>query len=149
MKSFFFGEKRSKIRVRIIHRRALYTGKYGTLYFHRILPIKYNSVLYYGGLWRRARIVFYPQFTQFTVLNIFQCSFCFTLTLKNVRQLGRTFLFLTALYSLKLLVRDCVVNEALLWRRQNHDTLKAAQSLPYSRLIAFKMTFTDPHPIWM
>ena len=27
---FFFGKKRSKIRVRIIHRRALYTGKYGT-----------------------------------------------------------------------------------------------------------------------
>ena len=26
---FFFGKKRSKIRVRIIHRRALYTGKYG------------------------------------------------------------------------------------------------------------------------
>ena len=29
MKSFFFGKKRSKIRVRIIHMRALYTGKYG------------------------------------------------------------------------------------------------------------------------
>ena len=28
---FFFGKKRSKIRVRIIHRRALYTGKYGTI----------------------------------------------------------------------------------------------------------------------
>ena len=26
---FFFGKKRSKIRVRIIHRHALYTGKYG------------------------------------------------------------------------------------------------------------------------
>ena len=26
---FFFGKKRSKIRLRIIHRRALYTGKYG------------------------------------------------------------------------------------------------------------------------
>ena len=26
---FFFGKKRSKIRVRIIHRRALYMGKYG------------------------------------------------------------------------------------------------------------------------
>ena len=26
---FFFGKKRSKIRVRIMHRRALYTGKYG------------------------------------------------------------------------------------------------------------------------
>ena len=50
---------------------------------------------------------------------------------------------------MKLLVRDCVVNEALLWRRQNHDTLKAAQSLPYSRLIVFKMTFTASHPIWM
>ena len=29
---FFFGKKRSKIRVRIIHRRALYTGKYGNLF---------------------------------------------------------------------------------------------------------------------
>ena len=29
MKSFFFGKKRSKIRVRIIHGHALYTGKYG------------------------------------------------------------------------------------------------------------------------
>ena len=27
---FFFGKKRSKIRVRIMHRRALYTGKYGS-----------------------------------------------------------------------------------------------------------------------
>ena len=27
---FSFGKKRSKIRVRIIHRRALYTGKYGS-----------------------------------------------------------------------------------------------------------------------
>ena len=29
---FFFGKKRSKIRVRIIHGRALYTGKYGILF---------------------------------------------------------------------------------------------------------------------
>ena len=28
---FFFGKKRSKIRVRIIHRRALYTGEYGII----------------------------------------------------------------------------------------------------------------------
>ena len=31
---FFFGKKRSKIRVRIIHRRALYTGKYGNVQIH-------------------------------------------------------------------------------------------------------------------
>ena len=42
-----------------------------------------------------------------------------------------------------------MVNQALLWRTQNPDTLKAAQSLLYSGLIALKMTFTASHPIWM
>ena len=34
-------------------------------------------------------------------------------------------------------------------QNQNPDTLKAAQSLLYSGLIALKMTFTASHPIWM
>ena len=54
---FFFGKKRSKIRVRIIHRRALYTGKYGNystqeiqgsedfLYCHGFLIIVTHDIL--------------------------------------------------------------------------------------------------------
>ena len=38
---FFFGKKRSKIRVRIIHRRALYTGKYGSCKMYFTLNIMY------------------------------------------------------------------------------------------------------------
>ena len=36
--SFFFSKVQSKIGVRIIHRRALYTGKYGTLEDTLIIP---------------------------------------------------------------------------------------------------------------
>ena len=41
---FSFGKKRSKIRVRIIHRRALYTGKYGTGNY--VLFITINASLF-------------------------------------------------------------------------------------------------------
>ena len=38
---FFFFEVRSKIGVRIIHGRALYTGKYGMLWFKFILGLMF------------------------------------------------------------------------------------------------------------
>ena len=65
---------------------------------------------------------------QFTVLNIFQCSFCFTLTLKKSKIAWANFPVINTFIQCEASSRDFVVNKALLWGRQNHNTLKVAQN---------------------
>ena len=48
---FFFGKKRSKIRVHIIHGRALYTGKYGKSSPYLSLPVTHFPSFFYILFW--------------------------------------------------------------------------------------------------
>ena len=69
---FLFGKKRSKIRVRIIHRRALYTGKYGKRNIVEKIVRLFSSVVYFGDF---AKISRYGSLTELKYSLVFDLIF--------------------------------------------------------------------------
>ena len=77
---FFFGKKRSKIRVRIIHRHALYTGKYGIFKIQTTLEFRFWEV----GIWIVYQSVGKSVMQSHTNINSCVCLSCLTLKLTQV-----------------------------------------------------------------